>query len=108
LAWREMFALRHVAFLGEQVSVAGPIVLRSWHGLSLASNVLIIVFIADATLRAWRRGGAEGRRKALIVAAGVGLPLTITLVYAQAVLLGALPLPSLLTPPFLLPILPLT
>src|SRR5215469_15092547 len=82
LAWREIVALRHVPFLGEQVSLAGPIVLRSWHALSLASNVLLIVFIADAALQAWQ-GGAEGRRKALVVLAGVGLPLALTLLYAQ-------------------------
>jgi len=50
LVWREIVALRHVTFLGEQVSLAGPVVLRSWHALSLASNVLFIAFIADAAL----------------------------------------------------------
>jgi signal transduction histidine kinase len=104
-AWREIVALRHVTFLGEQVSVAGPIVLRSWHVVSLVSNALLIAFIADAALRAWRRGGAEGQRKALVVAGGVGLPLTLSIVGAQAVLLGALPLPLLITPYFLITIL---
>src|SRR5215472_7844802 len=77
-AWREIVDLRHVTFLGEQVAVAGPVVLRSWHGLSLASNALLIVFIADAALQAWRQGDAEARRKALLVAIGVLLPLTVT------------------------------
>jgi signal transduction histidine kinase len=104
-AWREIVALRHVTFLGEQVAVAGPIVLRSWHVLSLVSNALLIAFIADAALRAWRGGGAEERRKALVVSGGVGLPLTLSIVCAQAVLLGALPLPLLVTPSFLITIL---
>jgi signal transduction histidine kinase len=104
-AWREIVALRHVTFLAEQVAVAGPIVLRWWHALSLASNALLIVFIADAALQAWRQGGAEARRKALVVAAGVGLPLTLTVLYAQAVLIGTLPLPFLVTPAFLITIL---
>ena len=82
-AWREIVALRHVTFLGEQVSLAGPVVLRSWHALSLASNVLFIAFMADAALQAWRQGGAEGRRKAVVVLAGLGLPLAVTLLYAQ-------------------------
>jgi signal transduction histidine kinase len=103
-AWREIVGLRHVTFLGEQVSLAGPIVLRSSHWLSLASYVLIIIFIADAVLRARRQGGAEARHRALVVASGVGLPLLITIVYAQAVLLGALPLPLLITPTFLITI----
>jgi len=105
LVWREIVALRHVTFLGEQVSLAGPVVLRSWHALSLASNVLFIAFIADAALQTWHQGGAEGRRKALVVLAGVGLPLAVTLLYAQSVLLGVLPLPLLVTPAFLITIL---
>jgi signal transduction histidine kinase len=104
LAWREIVGLRHVTFLGEPVALAGPIVLRSWHLLSLASCVLIIVFMVDAVLRAWHRGGIEGRRKAVVVTAGVGLPLTLTAIYSQAVLLGALPLPLLVTPSFLITI----
>jgi signal transduction histidine kinase len=104
-AWREIVSVHQVPFLGEQISVAAPIVLRSWHWLSIASYLLIIVFIADAGLRAWRRGGAEGRRKALVVVAGVALPLTVTIIYAQSVLLGALPLPLLVTPAFLITVL---
>jgi signal transduction histidine kinase len=105
-AWREIVGLRHVPFLGEQVAVAGPVVLRSWHWLSVASCVLIIVFIADAALRRWRLGGgAEERRKALVAAGGVGLPLAATILYAQSVLLGKLPLPLLVTPSFLITIM---
>jgi len=105
LAWREIVGLRHVPFLDERVALAGSTVVRSWNWLSLASCALIVVFVADAALRAWRRGGAEGRRKALVVAVGVGLPLIFTIVYAEAVLLGALPLPLLVTPAFLITIL---
>jgi signal transduction histidine kinase len=104
-AWRAIGGLRHVPFLGEQVSVAGPVVLRPWHWLSVASCVLIIVFIADAALRRWHQGGAEERRKALVAAGGVGLPLVATMVYAQSMLLGALPLPLLVTPSFLITIM---
>src|SRR6516165_12150986 len=50
-AWREIVALRHVTFLGEHVSVPSPILLRSWHALSVASNVLLVAFIADAALQ---------------------------------------------------------
>jgi signal transduction histidine kinase len=105
LAWREIVSLRYVPFLDGQVAVAGPIVVRSWNWLSFVSCALIVVFVADAALRAWRQGGAEGRRKALVVAGGVGLPLIFTIVYAEAVLIGALPLPLLVTPAFLITIL---
>jgi signal transduction histidine kinase len=104
-AWRAIGGLGHVQFLGEWVAVPGPIEVRPWHWLSVASCVLIIIFIADAALRSWRQGGAEGRHKALVAAGGVGLPLGATIVYAQLVLLGALPLPLLVTPAFLVTII---
>ncbi|MBV8143851.1 MAG: hypothetical protein JO184_02500 [Gammaproteobacteria bacterium] len=101
-AWREIGSLRHVPFLGEQVAVIGQLVLSPWHSLSLASNVLIILFVADAARRAWQRGSAEARRKALVVVGGVGVPLVATIVYVQSVIIGALPLPLLVTPSFLI------
>lgn len=104
-AWRAIGGLRHVQFLGERVAVPGPILVRPWHWLSVASCVLIVIFIADAALRLWRQGGDEGRRRALVAAAGVGLPLGATIAYAQLVLLGALPLPLLVTPAFLITII---
>jgi signal transduction histidine kinase len=104
-AWREIVSLRHVPFLGEQVSIAGPVLLRSWHWLSVASYVLIIVFLADAALRLWRQGGAEQRRRALVAGGAIGGPLTVTIIYAQSVLLGSLPLPLIVTPSFLITII---
>jgi signal transduction histidine kinase len=104
-AWREIASLGHVSFLGEQVAVIGKLVLSSWHLLSLASNVLIVVFVADAALRLWRRGSPEERRRALVAGGGVGLPLVATIVYVQTVILGALPLPLLVTPSFLITII---
>jgi signal transduction histidine kinase len=63
------------------------------------------VFVADASLRVWRRGGADDRRKALVAGVGIGAPLLASMIYAQGVLLGALSLPLLLTPPFLITII---
>jgi signal transduction histidine kinase len=105
LAWQSLASLQHVGFLGEWVSVPGPIVVRPWHWLSVASCVLLVVFVADASLRVWRRGGADDRRKALVAGVGIGAPLLASMIYAQGVLLGALSLPLLLTPPFLITII---
>jgi signal transduction histidine kinase len=105
LAWRSIGGVRQVQFLGEWVSAPGPIVLRGWHWLSVASCVLIALFIADASWRRWRRGGVEDRRRALVAGVGVGAPLLASIIYAQAVLLGNLPLPLLVTPTFLITII---
>ena len=100
-AWRAVVSLRHVPFLGEQVSVVGAVELSPLQWLSVASNVLIVLFIADAALRLWRRGSPEQRRKALVAGGGVGVPLVATIIYAQSVVLGLAPLPLLVTPSFL-------
>ena len=104
LAWQDILSLRHVRFLGEWVAVPGTTVLSPWHWLSVVSCVLMILFIADAAWRLWNRGGAEDRRKALVVAGGVGVPMAAAIAYGQAVLLGA-SLPLLITPAFLITIL---
>lgn len=105
VAWRSIAGLQHVPFLGEWVSAPGPIVLRGWHWLSVGSCVLVAVFVADASLQLWRRGNAEDRRKALVAGVGVGAPLLASILYAQTVLLGSLPLPLLVTPTFLITII---
>ncbi|MBV9726628.1 MAG: hypothetical protein JO299_15820 [Gammaproteobacteria bacterium] len=105
LAWRSIGGVQQVQFLGEWVSAPGPIAVRGWHWLSVASCVLIALFIADASLRLWRRGGTEDRRKALVAGVGVGAPLLASILYAQAVIVGELPLPLIVTPTFLITII---
>jgi len=103
-SWREIVSLRHVPFLGESVAVA-DVVVRPWHWLAVASYLLGIVFVADAALRRWRHGGTEDRRRALVAAAGVGLPLIMAILFAQSVLLRAAQLPLLVTPFYLITII---
>ena len=105
LVWRRLASLQHIELLGEWISVPGPVVLRPWHWLSVASCVLMALFVADAALRLWRRGGAEDRRRALVAGLGVGAPLLASIVYAQTILLGGLALPLLVTPSFLITII---
>jgi signal transduction histidine kinase len=100
--WRAIVSLRHVPFLGEQVAVVGAVEVSPLQWFSVASNVLIVVFVADAALRLWRRGSVEERRKALVAGGGVGVPLVATIAYAQLVVLGIVPLPLLVTPSFLI------
>ena len=65
--YREITSLRHIQFLGESVTVLGgvpnPVMLFGKFAV-----VLILVFVADASMTAWRRGE---RRKALMVGASV-------------------------------------
>jgi PAS domain S-box-containing protein len=65
--YRQMTALRHVSFLGESVS-APTGVPNPWMLVAQLSLLLLVIFVTDATIAAWRRGE---RRKALIVGGSI-------------------------------------
>ena len=63
LNFTDISGLRHVHFLGEDVSV--PIGrVSSWTRLGELSSVLLLVFLLDAAVTVWRRG--ERRRAAIL------------------------------------------
>ena len=81
--------LRHVQFLGERVTVPGgvpnPVTL-----LGQAVVVLILIFVADASITAWRRGQ---RRQAVTVRGSVEFFLSVGLAMSGAVIWGGVQSP---------------
>ena len=55
LNYREITRLRHILFLGESVQIAEGVP-NPWMLLGQLSFVILIIFLADATVTAWRRG----------------------------------------------------
>jgi len=53
--YRQVTALRHISFLGESVSVAVGVP-NPWMLVAQLSLVLLVVFVTDAMITAWRRG----------------------------------------------------
>ncbi len=99
LNFRNITALRHVAFLGETVAMPeGPVSL--WAHLSELSSLLILAFVLDATFVLWRRGGPENRRRAAVV--GGSITLFIVLAAGLSALINAkvLHMPYLVSFPF--------
>lgn len=99
--FQEITALqRGVVWGGEAVSipVGTP---NPWTAVPQLSNLLLLVFVADASLALWRRGGVEARRRALLVGGGVTLCIAATGVMAALTVYGLLPIPTILTPAFL-------
>jgi PAS domain S-box-containing protein len=68
LNYREVTALRHVQFLGEPVTVPGGVP-NPWMLVGHLGALLLLIFVADASVSAWRRGD---RRKALTVGGTIG------------------------------------
>ena len=71
--YREVPSLRHVRFLGESVTVHGGVP-NPWTLIGQVAALLLLIFVADASVTAWRRGD---RRKALMVGGSVAFFLLV-------------------------------
>src|ERR1019366_7380378 len=89
LNYREITALRHIPFLGESVAVAEGVP-NPWMVLGQLSLVLLVIFVADASVTAWRRGD---RRKALMVGGSVVLLVLVGLVESMLIFWGKIQAP---------------
>ena len=67
LNFREINGLRHVPFLGESVQIAEGVP-NPWMVVGQLSLVVFLVFVADASATAWRRGD---RQKAITVGGSI-------------------------------------
>ena len=93
----EITSLRRVPFLGDSVTVFEGIP-NPWMRFGYATMLLILVFVADASITAWRRGE---RRKALMIGGSVEFFLLLGTVEAALVHWAELPIPVLIGPLYL-------
>jgi signal transduction histidine kinase len=82
--YREIQSLDHIPFLGEQVAVLGQATINPWMWLAQVCFPLWFLYVADASFQLWRRGGADSRRRAVIV--GGGTLLFVLFAAGQAIL----------------------
>jgi len=102
--WREIQSLRHVRFLGEEVSAIAQATLGPGQWLATASVILFTIFVVDAAVTLWRRGNTEQRRKAVVVGGGIVAFVVISIAQTQFVVWGIVHMPVLMSPPFLITI----
>ena len=93
----EISSLSHMQFMGEQVSAVGESTTRSWHWLAVLSQALMFAFVVDAAIQAWRQGGRETRRRAMMVSLAVIVPMVGNLLLNQLVAAGVLHIPLVAT-----------
>lgn len=67
LNYTKINALRNVSFLGEPVTIVKGVP-NPWMLVGQASLLLLVIFVADAVVTAWRRGD---RRKALVTGGSI-------------------------------------
>jgi hypothetical protein len=64
--YREVTSLDHITLWGQ--ALATPIgVVNPWTLVPQVSNVLLVLFVIGSSIALWRRGDANGRRRALVV-----------------------------------------
>lgn len=87
--YREITELRHVPFLGDSVSVAVGMP-NPWMLIGQLSLLLLLIFVADASITAWRRGV---RIRSLLVAVSILLFVTAGLVEGVLIAWGIVAMP---------------
>lgn len=92
----QISGLSHTVLWGAAVSA--PIgVLSPWAIVPQVSNVLLLVFVADAAIALWHRGGETARRHAALVGGALILCVGIAMVVGLAITAGMLRAPTPLT-----------
>src|SRR5215467_5820719 len=75
LNFRAITGLRHISLLGEMVSTVSGVG-SAWNYLSQLTSLLLIAFVADASISLWGRGEPRDRRWALSVGGSIVFFLT--------------------------------
>jgi len=100
--WQEISSLQRIHFLGEEVTVIGKAVVRSWQWLPTTSVLLYAGFVFDASFALWRRGDPDAKRRAVVVGGGLMSFVIISMLLSQMVVWGVFRLPVLISPAFVL------
>jgi signal transduction histidine kinase len=94
-------SLQKVNFLGEQVSVLGEWTPNPWVRLGQLAALAQFVYVLDASLRLWRTGARESRRRAVIVGGTLAFFIVFASGQAGLVVAGVLRTPIVVSFPFL-------
>jgi len=103
--FQEITALDHLQLWGGAV-VVGPIgIPNPWAVVPQLSNLLLVVFIVDASVTLWRRGGSMARRRAALVGGSLALCIILAGSFAALVVTGVVHAPTILMPGFFIVVL---
>jgi two-component system, LuxR family, sensor kinase FixL len=100
LNFREITGLRHFPFLGEAIAMPEG-VFNPWTRLGELSSLLLLAFVVDASITLWRRGSAEGRRRAGVVGGSITLFIVLAAGISALIHATVVQMPYLISFPFL-------
>lgn len=67
LNFKEVKSIKRIPFMGEHVSVVGQSLTSPRQLFATMSLLLLVIFLVDASVALWRKGGAENKRKAVVI-----------------------------------------
>jgi len=94
-------SIDHIRFLGESVAVVADAVTSPWQWLATASGIAFVVFVLDASIALWRKGGPDARRKALLVGGSFFAFVFVSVIDTQLIIWGVYRRPVMIALPFL-------
>jgi PAS domain S-box-containing protein len=100
LNFREVTALRHFDLLGETIAMPEGVA-NPWTRLGELSSLLMLAFVIDASITLWRRGSADGRRRAVVVGGSITLFIVLAAGLSALIHARVVHLPYLISFPFL-------
>jgi PAS domain S-box-containing protein len=106
--FEQVTGLGHVTLWGG-TPVSAPLgPANRWTVVPQLSNLLLLVFVIDASLALWRRGDRESRRRAALVGGGVVVCIVAAAGMAALSVYGLLAWPTIVMPAFLAVLLALS
>ena len=94
-------ACKKITFLGEPVSILRDWVPNPWMRLGWVASLAQLCYVVDASVRLWRTGAPESRKRAGIVGGAFSFFIVFAVLNAALVLSGVLRMPLLTSFPFL-------
>jgi PAS domain S-box-containing protein len=96
--FREVSSLDPVTLRGGAV-IAGPVgVVNPWAIVPQVGNLLLLVFVVDASVTLWRRGSSDARRRAAVIGGSLVVFITAVAGFAALVTLGLVHAPTIVMP----------
>jgi len=96
--FREVTAMDQAQLWGGAV-ISGPVgVVNPWVIVPQIGNVLLVVFVLDAAVTLWRRGGRDVRRRAAVVGGSLVVCITLIAGFAALTNLGIVHAPTMVMP----------
>ena len=83
-------SIARVPFLGDQVTVVGVAGARNLQWIATLELMLMLVYVADASIQLWRRGDREARRKVLVIGVAAFATNLLESLYSQLMILMGL------------------